>query len=160
MRHVLRALAVLGVAMASACTSSVSPPATKGAVPLAPVDHPEVLATLDSAARAWNSGDLDGYMARHVKSPELVVVGPSGTVQGWEEIRASYRRVSFPSGSPSRHVFFSDVRVRPVGPDRAIVHGMFQWLDPSTRERIGQGWMTLVVVRTAEGWKIAHRHNS
>lgn len=160
MNYVLRALMLLGVVLAPACSRPAPPAAAAAPVPLAPVDHPEILATLDAAAQAWNRGDIDGYMAHHVNSPELTFVGSSGAVRGWEQILGSYRRAFFSTGSAGRHVFFSEVRVRPLDQGRAIVHGMYQYLDPSTRERIGHGWTTMVLVRTPEGWKIAHRHNS
>ncbi|MCB0794107.1 MAG: nuclear transport factor 2 family protein [Flavobacteriales bacterium] len=62
-----------------------------------PVDEPvtdeveiAVKGVLDAQRYAWNSGDINGFMASYAK--DVCFISPSGTTCGREEVKENYRR--------------------------------------------------------------------
>ena len=105
---------------------------------------------------AWNRGDVDGFMKVYWDSPELTFAGSSGIIRGWQPVLERYRK-NYPDQKAMGHLDFSEVQVRPLGRDAALVLG--RWHLRRDSDELG-GVFTLVFERFPEGWRIIHDHTS
>ncbi len=115
-----------------------------------------ILAVLDEQESAWNRGDVDAFMKGYWNSPEVTFAGSSGITRGWEPVLERYRK-SYPDQKAMGHLDFSDVEVRVLGKDAALVLG--RWHLKRESDELG-GVYTLVFQRFPEGWRIIHDHTS
>ncbi len=119
-------------------------------------DRAAITNVLDEQQSAWNAGDVSSFMKSYWDSPELTFAGSGGIARGWESVLARYKR-EYPDQAAMGKVNFSDVEVRFLGPDAALVLG--QWHLHRSSGDIG-GVFTLVFQRLPEGWRIVHDHTS
>jgi ketosteroid isomerase-like protein len=105
---------------------------------------------------AWNRGDVDAFLAGYWRSPELTFSGSSGVSRGWDGVLARYKK-SYPDHAAMGQLDFSDLELRFLGPDAALVLG--QWHLKRESGDIG-GAFTLVWQKFPDGWKIIHDHTS
>jgi ketosteroid isomerase-like protein len=105
---------------------------------------------------AWNRGDVAGFMKGYWNSPELTFAGSSGITRGWQPVMDRYRQ-RYPDAKAMGHLDFSELEVRPLGKDAALVLG--RWHLKRDSDELG-GVFTLVFQRFPEGWKIIHDHTS
>lgn len=128
----------------------------------APTPNPgaEIIALLEASTEAWNRSDLEGFLEPYLDSPQTTFAGGSGLLEGKEAIRESYLGGYWDSGVPEGLLRFRDIRVRPLGPDHALAVGRYVVADRDTGEETGTGLFSLVLTRTAEGWRIIHDHSS
>jgi len=119
-------------------------------------DRAAITKVLDEQQSAWNAGDVGTFMMGYWNSPELTFAGSGGIARGWEAVVARYKR-EYPNQAAMGEVNFSDVEVRFLGPDAALVLG--QWHLHRSSGDIG-GVFSLVFQRFQEGWRIVHDHTS
>ncbi len=136
-----------------------------------PADQPEALAQpwrdesgprairdlLDAQAEAWNRGDLEGYMDGYLRSPSLTFSSGNEPRRGWDETLARYRKNYQGKGKKMGRLTFSDIDVRMMRGDLALVTG--RWKLRGLEER-PDGLFTLVVWHGPDGWRIVHDHTS
>lgn len=151
----LRFTSLLSLLLVAACGPAAPPAAGPVADPSA-----EVRAALDASAEGWNRGDLDAFMAPYRESAQTTFVGSSGIVRGKTAIREIYQRSYFRDGRPAQRLRFDAVEVRALGPAHALAVGRWALTDPGAAEPKHAGIFSLVLERTAEGWKIVHDHSS
>jgi ketosteroid isomerase-like protein len=119
-------------------------------------DRAAILKIIGEQQSSWNNGDVTSFMRGYWNSPELTFAGSGGIARGWESLRARYKR-EYPDQAAMGQVNFSDVEVRFLGPDAALVLG--QWHLHRGSGDIG-GVFSLVFQRMPEGWRIVHDHTS
>lgn len=115
----------------------------------------DILRVLDLQKKAWNSGDLEGYMAYYWKSDELTFQSGANRVRGWETLLERYKKNY--SGERMGRLDFSDLEVKVLGDDCALVLGRWSL---TVQEETKGGVFTLVMKRFPEGWRIIHDHTS
>lgn len=120
-----------------------------------PSPESEIRAVLDAQQAAWNKGDIEGFMAYYWKSDDLTFQSGNARTHGWSDVLARYKK-NYPPGTMGV-LAFSDLAVRPLGPDAAFVLGRFK-LDRGGSP--AEGIFTLILRRTPEGWRIVHDHTS
>jgi len=123
------------------------------------VDSPSteaIRAVLNEQQSAWNRGDVDAFMKGYWNSPDLTFSGTSGVTRGWEPVLARYRK-NYPGTAAMGHLDFSDLEIRMLGNDAALVLG--RWHLTRANDQPG-GVFTLVFQRFPEGWRIIHDHTS
>jgi ketosteroid isomerase-like protein len=111
---------------------------------------------LSDQQAAWNRGDVETFMKGYWNSPELTFAGSSGVTRGWEPVMARYRK-NYPDAAAMGHLDFSEIEVRALGGEAAMVVG--RWHLQRTAGEAG-GVFTLVFQRFPEGWRIIHDHTS
>ena len=111
---------------------------------------------LSAQQAAWNRGDVDAFLVGYWRSPELTFSGSSGVTRGWDGVLARYKK-SYPDHAAMGQLDFSDLELRFLGPDAALVLG--QWHLKRESGDIG-GVFTLVWQKFPDGWKIIHDHTS
>lgn len=115
---------------------------------------------LTAQQAAWNRGDLEGYMAGYVKSPELVFTSGSKIRRGWQETHDVYQAKYGTGHNPSStmgKLAFEILGVQQLGADGAIVLG--RWVLTET-PNAGSGVFSVALRRTATGWLVVHDHTS
>ena len=115
-----------------------------------------VRAILDAQQSAWNEGKVDVFLEGYWKSDGLTFSGSQGITRGFAGVQERYRR-SYPDRQTMGKLDFTDLEVRVLNPDAALVLGHWHL----TREKgdIG-GVFSLVFQRFPEGWRIIHDHTS
>ncbi len=120
-------------------------------------DREAVAKVLADQAAAWNRGDLDGYMAGYLRSPDLVFTSGSKVRTGYDETIASYKQKYGTDPSSMGTLAFDVMRVDPVGDGGAVVLG--RWDLTLASGPVG-GVFSVVMARTPSGWLIIHDHTS
>jgi uncharacterized protein (TIGR02246 family) len=128
------------------------------AAPAARADAPEeeIGATLAAQAEAWNRGDLDAFMQWYDEAATLL---GKELHRGRQAVLARYRR-DYPDRARMGRTTFSEIEVRLLGPDVALVLGRFRLERAAEHGGEAAGRFTLAMRRSAAGWRILHDHTS
>lgn len=128
----------------AACTTSGSGPADRA------TDEAAILALLEAQDTAWNQGDIEGFMAGYLRSPELRFASGGNITRGWDETLARYK-ARYGTGAEMGTLTTSDHEIEILSPDAAIAHGKWQ-LDWQGKQP--WGLYTLVLRKTDGEWRI------
>ena len=102
----------------------------------------------------WNRGDLDGFLRSYLQSSEITFFSGSNVSKGFVALVERYRtRYTGDLGQLAFEALSSEV----LGPDAALVRG--RWRLKRANEE-PSGLFTLILRRTAAGWRIVHDHTS
>jgi beta-aspartyl-peptidase (threonine type) len=112
---------------------------------------------LDDQAKAWNRGDIEGFMVGYWKSPELTFSSGGEQTKGWDATLERYRKRYKGEGKEMGTLSFSELSVQVLGNDSAFVRGRFTLVRSKDKPT---GLFTLVLRRFPEGWRIIHDHTS
>src|ERR1700743_3890504 len=112
----LSAVLLIGICAFSQ-TSWVSAMNDEGKVSLA------VTQVLGAQMKAWNSHDLDAFMAGYWKSPELTFFSGATERHGWQETMDRYKASYQSPGHEMGKLEFANMRVAALGADAAFVRG-------------------------------------
>ena len=119
----------------------------------------EIRAMLKNSEAAWNRGDVAAFASDYEDAPSTTFVGREVTRGGVDAILARYQR-SYPTAEARGTLTFSEIEVRPLGEGYALALGRFALKRTAAGGGAGAGRFTLVLRRTAKGWKIIHDHSS
>lgn len=111
---------------------------------------------LEDQEKAWNDGDLEGYMSAYWKSEETVFLSGDSVMRGWQTVLNRYRR-GYPDRASMGKLAFTDLDFKLLGRDAAVVFGRWQL----TREKDpARGMFTLIFRKIGKDWRIIHDHTS
>jgi uncharacterized protein (TIGR02246 family) len=113
---------------------------------------------LDDQAAAWNRGDIDAFMRAYKDSPDTTFIGKS-IAQGYTPILERYKK-AYSSKDAMGKLEFSDVVVRGLDANYAVVTGKFHLARNAAGGGDVGGIYSLVWEKTAEGWKIILDHSN
>jgi hypothetical protein len=102
------------------------------------------VANLDAIRRR----DVEVYLAGYLASPDFVFIGPGGVSRGFEPFAAARRaRPDFPDSLAA-----GEPELAWLGP--GVVYLAYPY---AARQHtvVGAGWSERVLVKTADGWRIA-----
>jgi uncharacterized protein (TIGR02246 family) len=119
----------------------------------------DVKAMLQKSEAAWNRGDLAAFASDYEDSPDTTFVGREVTRGGVQAILERYRR-GYPTREKMGTLTFSEIEVRPLGTGFALAIGKFSLKRTAEGGGDASGRFTLVLKKTAAGWKIIHDHSS
>lgn len=105
--------------------------------------------------KAWNDGDIEGFMAHYCKSPKMTYQSGDTRLMGWDALLERYKNV-YPKGNMGT-LEFSDLIVHVLSDDSAYVLGKWK-LKAETWTR--EGLFTTILKKMEGGWKIIHDHSS
>jgi len=131
---------------------------SKGNAQIAPADDPrvvEIITSMNSSALEWNKGNLQPLMDLYDASATMSM--PTGLV-GIDGIRALYEKYYFVGKTPKQNLRYTDMKVRFLGKDYALLTGGFTLYGNNLPEHSGR--YSLVMVRKEKTWKILHDHSS
>lgn len=116
--------------------------------------HAEVARFVDTV----NRGDPRALAELYVDRPGVGSIGDGEISRGWQAVAELLELVYRQLGSIS--VSVDSVTVMPLGRDAGIAYFRYRWVTGRGTPRAWWGAMTLVFVRTADGWRVAHDHTS
>jgi len=145
----LGGVATLGIFLAGRLDSS-------GVTQAADSQQAAITEVLNEQQAAWNRGDVEAFMKGYWNSPGLSFAGSSGITRGWRPVLERYRK-NYPDPKAMGHLDFSELEVRPLGNEAALVLG--RWHLQRSSDELG-GVFTLVFQKFPEGWRIIHDHTS
>ncbi len=119
-------------------------------------DEAQIRNLLDAQAAAWNRGDIDAFMAGYWNDEGLRFASGDSVTYGWAAANRRYHE-HYPDRAAMGRLEFAEVTVEPVGTDAALVFG--RWSLQRERDR-PHGLFSLLLRRTADGWKITRDHTS
>ena len=128
-------------------------------IPLLYAQSDEVRAVLTRSQEAWNRGDLAAFASYYDDSPETTFVGREVVRGGVQAILNRYRK-AYPTRDAMGALTFSNVEVRMLTPDFALVTGEFHLKRSEAGGGDAAGRYTLVLRKTPPGWRIIHDHTS
>jgi uncharacterized protein (TIGR02246 family) len=107
---------------------------------------------------AWNQGDIVTFMHGYDDSPQTTFIGKS-VEHGYAMILARYQR-NYASHDAMGQLAFSDLDVRILGPEHAVVTGHFHLTRSQAGGGDATGTFSLVFEKKPSGWKIILDHTS
>lgn len=119
-------------------------------------DHADILKVLEDQRKAWNKGDLEGYMQGYVQSDSLVFVGKSGPKYGWKTTLDNYKK-GYPDKAAMGFLTFDIRKVQIISSDHAFVLG--GWHLKREKDE-PQGYFTLLLKKIDGKWKVVADHSS
>lgn len=118
----------------------------------------DILAMLQQSVTDWNKADIPAFMRCYEDSQETTFVSKS-VVKGTAAVRERYRN-AYPTTDHMGTLTFSELAVRMVNPAAAIVTGRFHLERTAHAGGPARGIFTLVVRKSALGWRIIHDHTT
>ena len=119
-------------------------------------DRQAIEAVLHAQADAWNRGDIDRFMDGYAKTPELRFASGGTVTRGWQETLARYHQ-HYPDRSAMGTLDFSDLDTTVLSANTALVFGRWRL---KTDHGEPNGLFTLLLRKTADGWRIVADHTS
>lgn len=119
-------------------------------------DESQIRNLLDAQSTAWNRGDIDGFMQGYWNSEQLRFASGDSVTYGWAAANRRYHD-HYPDRSAMGKLSFTDLDVEMVGADAALVFGRWELQRDKDRPH---GLFSLLLRRTADGWKITRDHTS
>jgi ketosteroid isomerase-like protein len=111
---------------------------------------------LDKQSRAWNEGNIEGFMEGYWKNDSLVFVGKSGVTYGWNNTLNNYKK-GYPDTTAMGELKFTLLSVKKLSPE--YYHVIGKW---HLQRSIGnlEGHFTLLFRKLKGQWYIIADHSS
>jgi uncharacterized protein (TIGR02246 family) len=119
----------------------------------------EIRKVLSDQVSAWNRGNIQEFMKAYDPSDQTAFAGSSGVTHGYQRILARYKQ-RYPTRENMGVLAFSDLQVRMLGEETALVTGRFRLKRTKEGGGDASGWFTLVFLKRVNGWKVIHDHTS
>ena len=113
-----------------------------------PADETAIRAVMAEQERAWDRGDIEGFMAGY--SDTICFLSPKGRTCGRQAVTANYR-ATYPDARAMGDLTFGIHEVLSAGPDHAWVTGSWSL---AREEGKRSGGFALFWRRGDEGWRI------
>jgi uncharacterized protein (TIGR02246 family) len=148
----MRAPLLLTTLIALSAPTAIQAQATGG-------QRQEVLAFVRAYFDAANRSDMTAYVDMYAQLPDLLMVNDGQITRGWNAVRDEANQMMGTEGA--FRISPGVVEVTPLTPDLALAVVPYV-LTVNTQQGPQQlrGAMTLVVRKTAQGWRIIHDHTS
>jgi len=127
--------------------------------PLLAAQTADVKTLLQESETAWNRGDLAAFASYYEDSPDTTFIGRDVVRGGVHAIEERYRR-AYPNRESMGTLTFSEIEVRPLADGVSLATGRYALKRTAAGGGDAAGRFTLILRRTAAGWKIIHDHSS
>ncbi len=119
-------------------------------------EEARIRALMDTQTKAWNAGDLEGFMGTYWKSDSLLFIGKNGVTYGWQSTLDRYKK-SYPDKTAMGLLSFHLLEFKKLAADVYFVVGKWTLV-----RSIGDlsGHFTLVLRKIGGEWKIIADHSS
>jgi len=111
---------------------------------------------MSAQEKAWNNGDVEGYMAYYWRSDSLKFIGKSGITYGWETTLQHYKK-SYPDKASMGKLIFSEIKMQKISCRIIMVTGKWK-LERSNDELAG--FYSLLWKKINGKWLIIVDHTS
>jgi beta-aspartyl-peptidase (threonine type) len=101
---------------------------------------------------AWNRGDIESFMAGYDQAETTTFVSGDELTRGWQTVLERYKQ-RYKSKEDMGTLSFTDLDVKALGPDLAIVDGRWKLTRAGDAPH---GRFTLFFRRIGDNWRIVH----
>lgn len=112
--------------------------------------------TLDSQTKAWNSGNIEGFMNGYWTSDSLMFIGKSGITYGWQNTLSNYKK-NYPDTNSMGKLSFDIISVKKLS--KRYFHVVGKWYLARSIGNIN-GHFTLLFKKIKRQWVIIADHSS
>jgi hypothetical protein len=116
----------------------------------------EIIQVLAIQNKAWNEGDLIGFMDSYWKTDSLMFIGKSGVTYGWQNTLAHYKK-GYPDTAAMGKLTFDILHVKKLSNRYYSVVG--KWFLKRSIGNVG-GHFTLLFKKVGGKWVIIADHSS
>jgi len=116
----------------------------------------EIRRLLQTQTKAWNRGDLEGFVQTYWQSDSLTFIGKSGVTRGWQQTLNNYKK-SYPDKAAMGILSFDVIQVKKLSGVYYYVTGKWQLQRAADAP---SGHYTLLLQKIAGAWKIVSDHSS
>ncbi len=119
-------------------------------------DEISIRKLLDQQTKAWNKGDIEGFMQGYWKNDSLMFIGKTGINWGWQKTLDNYKK-SYPDTVSMGKLSFDIILVKNLSPEYYYVVG--KWM---LKRSIGdlRGYYNLLLRKINDQWFIITDHSS
>jgi len=121
-----------------------------------PVDELTIRKVLDDQVKAWNQGNIEGFMQGYWKNDSLMFIGKSGINWGWQKTLENYKE-RYPDTTAMGKLSFDIILVKRLSPEYYYVVG--KWLLNRSIGDLG-GHYNLLFRKINGKWFIIADHSS
>ena len=118
----------------------------------------DVVKAVLAQEKAWNAGDLDGYVSGYKDSPDTLFIGAQIS-HGYAQILADYKR-NYATRAAMGTLAFSELEVHTLSDTFVACLGKYHLDRPKHDGGNADGIFSLVLEKTPEGWKIVLDHTT
>ena len=111
---------------------------------------------LEAQAKAWNNGDIEGYMDGYDRSDKTVFISGDSISHGWQTVHDRYKK-NYDTREKMGVLSFSDLEITLTSSESAVVLGRWHLKRANDEPH---GTFTLIFRHTRAGWRIIHDHTS
>jgi len=111
---------------------------------------------LEAQAKAWNNGDIEGYMDGYDRSDKTVFISGDSISHGWQTVHDRYKK-NYDTREKMGVLSFSDLEITLTSSESAVVLGRWHLKRANDEPH---GTFTLIFRHTTAGWRIIHDHTS
>jgi uncharacterized protein (TIGR02246 family) len=154
----LHKLAAAGCAMLLFCVMATAQTAPAPVPVQSSKDTAAIEQVLYDQQAAWNKGDVDTFMRGYKDSPDTTFIGKTLS-HGFQPILERYKK-GYATKAAMGTLDFSELEVRPLGTDYAVVTGNFHLARTAAGGGDSRGIFSLVFEREADGWHIILDHTT
>ncbi len=123
-------------------------------------DRAAIEAVLQASARDWSRGDLSAFMRSYENAPGTAYVTQGGLLKGYDALRAHYAQKYGAGTHTMGQLTLTVLDDRTLSHDFALVTGRFALSRTAAEGGDASGIFTLLMHRTAQGWRIEYDHTS
>jgi ketosteroid isomerase-like protein len=119
-------------------------------------DELTIRKVLDNQIKAWNKGDIEGFMQGYWKNDSLMFIGKKGIIWGWQTTLENYKK-NYPDTTAMGKLSFDIILVKKLSPDYYYIVG--KWM---LSRSIGDlsGHYNLLFKKINGTWLIVADHSS
>jgi ketosteroid isomerase-like protein len=118
----------------------------------------DVVKVIMAQEKAWNAGDIDGYLKGYKESPDTLFIGRQIS-HGYTQILADYKH-NYPTRASMGTLTFSELEAHPLSDTFAVCIGKYHLDRPKKEGGGADGLFSLVFEKTDQGWKIVLDHTT
>ena len=108
--------------------------------------------------RAWNQGDIESFAKAYKNSPDTLFISREIN-RGFAGLLQSYRR-DYPTKAAMGTLSFTDLEVHPLDEHFAVALGKYHLVRNKKEGGNAEGVFSLIMEKTAEGWRIVVDHTT
>lgn len=114
-----------------------------------------VINAMQKQQEAWNSGNIEAFMAYYWKSDSLKFIGSKGITYGWQKTLDNYKK-AYPNKTAMGQLTFTLIEVKQLS--KQYVHVIGKWA--LEKEKPAGGFFTLLWKKVEGRWVILSDHTS
>lgn len=119
-------------------------------------DEAAIRKLLSDQTKAWNKGDIEGFMQGYWKSDSMMFIGKNGVNWGWQKTLENYKK-GYPDTTAMGKLSFDIIQVKRLSGEYYYVVG--KWMLKRTIGDVS-GHYNLLLRRIKGKWSIVADHSS